>query len=98
MNAYREGAIGPVYLYIFQVIPRSLYFLSSIAVVHAITAHILKIVFIHVLRPANNLRSFIKTSNSIFRKETLLEGYWKTIVSCFLRTKPLLKYLTTGLK
>ena len=27
----------------------------------------------------------------------LLEGYWKTIVSCFLRTKPLLKYQTTGL-
>ena len=29
--------------------------------------------------------------------ELLLEGYWKTIVSCFLRTKPLLKYQTTGL-
>ena len=28
---------------------------------------------------------------------SLLEGYWKTIVSCFLRTKPLLKYQTTGL-
>ena len=27
----------------------------------------------------------------------LLEGYWKTIVSCFLRTEPLLKYQTTGL-
>ena len=29
--------------------------------------------------------------------KVLLEGYWKTIVSCFLRTEPLLKYQTTGL-
>ena len=27
----------------------------------------------------------------------LLEGYWKTIVSCFLRTESLLKYQTAGL-
>ena len=31
-------------------------------------------------------------------RAVLLEGYWKTIVSCFLRKKPLLKYQTTGLK
>ena len=30
-------------------------------------------------------------------RQFLLEGYWKTIVSCFFRTKPLLKYQTTGL-
>ena len=43
------------------------------------------------------LRSCCKHSNSQTASTSygLLEGCWKTIVSCFLRTEPLLKYQTT---
>ena len=37
------------------------------------------------------------TTRSCDERRVLLQGYLKTIVSCFLRTEPLLKYQTTGL-